>query len=146
MKQMWDVQQKRHLEGFYFPWEGEPQICLLLLASQKKCEAFLGQLVKEINKNLYLWNWGKISFVFFSIFSQNLNSKSFIKKICCEVSCLEVVTCLVLSCAECVASAQDVAPIPYSVPRCAQKPWRALATGFIVYRPNLNQYLGATAT
>lgn len=52
----------------FFPWEGEPQICLLLLASQKKCEAFLGQLVKEMNKTC-TYGTEERSALVFSVFS-----------------------------------------------------------------------------
>lgn len=86
--------------GFFTSGRGTPNLFapeFPLIASQKKFEAFLGQLVKEINKTCTYGTRARSAFGFFSIFSQNSNPKNFRKKICCEVSCLEVVISLVLS-------------------------------------------------
>lgn len=131
--------------------------CLPLIAAQKKFQAFLGWLFEDINKTCtYGTEERKAFFPVFSLETEILHI--FSKQVCCRVSCLEVVASLVLSlqsgwhhvamspaCAPCSQSIGSGAT-PSAVHGSQQPSYSALATAFIVYRPNLNQYLGATAT
>lgn len=109
MKQMWGIKQNKGIWRGFFPLGkvNPKSFCLFapwlpVIASQKKFEAFLGQLVKEMNKTCAYGTKERSAFFFFGcfcIFAKNAIPRNFREKICCELSCLEVVTSL--SCPVC---------------------------------------------
>lgn len=76
--------------------------CLPLIATPKEFQAFLGWLFKTRT-------YGTKERGFFQHFLSKLKSYTFFsKKICCRVSCLGIVTSMVLFCVERVAPRRDV--------------------------------------